>query len=554
MAEEVAIPNKSILKSPALLEYIYETYCYPREHEQLKELREATVKNYKLRSPMSVPVDEGQLISMFLKVMNAKKTIEVGVFTGYSLLTTALALPHDAKPLSLFSVSKCNVSNSNRPHRRWLGKLVPSMISERSRWCAESSTPVKSVAIEKEHCPELPLPFPSYDPTIFSPELLSKPPSSQPETTSQLPSFSTSQVPVTTSSHTPINVTVNKGKAVVNSDCYEGNKDSVKTYKRQMDPENLRSILKRCRGNSINISGVEESSFQHITAIDLNREAYEVGLPFIQKAGVDHKINFIESAASCALDDLINDVITEINLLLPRLCLSNQLNTATHLAITALLTNAPLDAISLSALLDSLASQSDIAMPMSLLTRLRRSPMSQQHVAPINNTLVAAYFRKGQPKEAIKVFNWMVRSGSPFKLVEKFCGILVDGFCRSGMVLKALKVLRAMVAADICPHGELRKEKEVGSFDFAFVDANKDGYIKYHEQLVKLIKIGGVIAYDNTLWFGTVALSDEDEMDDFFKTNRKIIREVNTFLANDNRFEISLVSIGDGLTICRRLY
>ncbi|XP_060965434.1 uncharacterized protein LOC133034374 [Cannabis sativa] len=154
---------------------------------------------------------------------------------------------------------------------------------------------------------------------------------------------------------------------------------------------------------------------------------------------------------------LTQDELTEINLLLPRLCLSNQLNTATHLAITALLTNPPLDAISLSALLDSLASQSDIAMPMSLLTRLRRSPMSQHHVAPINNTLVAAYFRKGKLKEAIKVFNWMVRSGSPFKLVEKFCGILVDGFCMSGMVLKALKVLRAMVAADICLHGELRK-------------------------------------------------------------------------------------------------
>ena len=47
------------------------------------------------RSAMSVPVDEAQLLSMFLKVMNAKKTIELGVFTGYSLLTTALALPSD---------------------------------------------------------------------------------------------------------------------------------------------------------------------------------------------------------------------------------------------------------------------------------------------------------------------------------------------------------------------------------------------------------------------------------------------------------------------------
>ena len=46
---------------------------------------------------MNVPADEGQLLSMFLKVMNAKNTLEIGVFTGYSLLTTALALPVDGK-------------------------------------------------------------------------------------------------------------------------------------------------------------------------------------------------------------------------------------------------------------------------------------------------------------------------------------------------------------------------------------------------------------------------------------------------------------------------
>lgn len=46
---------------------------------------------------MSVPPEQGQLLSVLLKLMNAKKTIEIGVFTGYSLLTTALALPEDAK-------------------------------------------------------------------------------------------------------------------------------------------------------------------------------------------------------------------------------------------------------------------------------------------------------------------------------------------------------------------------------------------------------------------------------------------------------------------------
>ena len=46
---------------------------------------------------MNVPVDEGIFLSMLLKIMNAKKTIELGVFTGYSLLTTALLLPVDGK-------------------------------------------------------------------------------------------------------------------------------------------------------------------------------------------------------------------------------------------------------------------------------------------------------------------------------------------------------------------------------------------------------------------------------------------------------------------------
>lgn len=51
---------------------------------------------------MNVPADEGQLLSMLLKVMNAKKTIEVGVFTGYSLLATALALPEKGKVSYIF--------------------------------------------------------------------------------------------------------------------------------------------------------------------------------------------------------------------------------------------------------------------------------------------------------------------------------------------------------------------------------------------------------------------------------------------------------------------
>nr|XP_011457473.1 PREDICTED: flavonoid 3',5'-methyltransferase-like isoform X2 [Fragaria vesca subsp. vesca] len=230
--------DKIILKSPALLKYILETSCYPREHELLKQLRDATLEKYQFWSLMNVPVDEGLLLSMLLKMMNAKKTLELGVFTGYSLLTTALALPNDGK----------------------------------------------------------------------------------------------------------------------------------------------------------------------ITAIDPDKEAYEFGLPFIQKAGVDHKINYFASDAFTVLNDLI----------------------------------------------------------------------------------------------------------------------------KSG--------------------------KEEGSFDFAFVDADKENYLNYHELLMKLVKVGGIIAYDNTLWFGTVAQLEENVKELALRKGRSNVVEVNNFLAADPRVELALVSIGDGLTLCRRLY
>lgn len=84
------------------------------------------------------------------------------------------------------------------------------------------------------------------------------------------------------------------------------------------------------------------------------------------------------------------------------------------------------------------------------------------------------------------------------------------------------------------------------------MDANKDEYIKYHELLLKLVKIGGVIAYDNTLWFGTVAHSD-DVVEEKLKASRGHTRELNAFLVNDSRVEIALLSVGDGLTLCRRI-
>ncbi|EOY30532.1 S-adenosyl-L-methionine-dependent methyltransferases superfamily protein isoform 2 [Theobroma cacao] len=98
----------------------------------------------------------------------------------------------------------------------------------------------------------------------------------------------------------------------------------------------------------------------------------------------------------------------------------------------------------------------------------------------------------------------------------------------------------------------LKNLKSEGSFDFAFVDANKDDYMNYHERILKLVKVGGLIIYDNTLWRGTVALPEEAVSEDRRDSRRSII-EFNKSIAIDHRLEISLAPCGDGMTICRRI-
>ncbi|CAK8533885.1 unnamed protein product [Lathyrus sativus] len=226
--------NPVILQSEDLTNYILETAVYPREPEILKELRKAS-EIHPWGFIATLP-EAGSLISVLLKLLNPKKTIEVGVLTGYSLLLTALNIPHDGK----------------------------------------------------------------------------------------------------------------------------------------------------------------------ITAIDIDRKAYEIGLPVIRKAGMEHKIDFIESPALPILDKLLEDASNE------------------------------------------------------------------------------------------------------------------------------------------------------GSFEYAYIDADKDNYVNYHERLIKLVKVGGLLIYDNTLWGGRVAWAEE-KVPAYAKEGTTAAIEFNKTIRDDSRVDFSLTSVGDGLNICRRI-
>jgi predicted O-methyltransferase YrrM len=87
---------------------------------------------------------------------------------------------------------------------------------------------------------------------------------------------------------------------------------------------------------------------------------------------------------------------------------------------------------------------------------------------------------------------------------------------------------------------------EAGSYDFAFIDADKTGYLAYYERLMRLIRPGGLIVVDNTLWSGGVANPANRDPDTV------ALREFNDRLLADPRIDLSLLPLGDGLTLARR--
>lgn len=89
-------------------------------------------------------------------------------------------------------------------------------------------------------------------------------------------------------------------------------------------------------------------------------------------------------------------------------------------------------------------------------------------------------------------------------------------------------------------------EGESGSFDMIFIDADKTGYADYFERGLQLLRPGGLLLFDNTLWHGNVA--DPDVQDE----ETAAVRALNDRLHHDERISISMVPIGDGLTLARK--
>ena len=99
----------------------------------------------------------------------------------------------------------------------------------------------------------------------------------------------------------------------------------------------------------------------------------------------------------------------------------------------------------------------------------------------------------------------------------------------------AIETLDAMLAAG-----------EAGTYDFAFIDADKGGYAAYYERVLQLLRPGGLVAIDNVLWGGDVA---DPAVDD---DNTRAIRALNDMIAADERVTLAMLPLADGVTLARK--
>ncbi|MEM7555010.1 MAG: class I SAM-dependent methyltransferase [Cyanobacteria bacterium P01_A01_bin.84] len=125
---------------------------------------------------------------------------------------------------------------------------------------------------------------------------------------------------------------------------------------------------------------------------------------------------------------------------------------------------------------------------------------------------------------------------------EEYTSIASQYWQKAGVEEKIdLHIAPAMETLD-----KLLEQREEGSFDFVFIDADKSNYDGYYERSLQLVRQNGLIVIDNVLWSGKVA--DPEVQDN--RTNK--IRDLNQKLYEDERVTLSLLPIGDGLTLAMK--
>ena len=194
-----------------------------------------------------------------------------------------------------------------------------------------------------------------------------------------------------------------------------------------------------------------------------------------------------------------------------------------------------------------------------LAARLRaetaKMPMGGMQIGPDQAAFLALLIRLTNARRALEIGTFTgysalaVAAALPAdgKLVccdvsEEWTSIARRYWAEAGVAQKI--DLRLAPAKETLP--KLKREFGPGSFDYAFIDADKTGADFYYEASLDLLRSGGVVAIDNTLWSGSVANRKKRDADTV------ALRKINRKVRDDPRVDMCLLTVGDGVTLARK--
>ena len=186
----------------------------------------------------------------------------------------------------------------------------------------------------------------------------------------------------------------------------------------------------------------------------------------------------------------------------------------------------------------------------------QKMPLGRMQISPDQGQFMAMLVRLIVPKKIVEVGTFTGYSSLVMALSLPENGKIVACDISEKFTRKARRFWKEAGVADKIELrlGHARETLEMmlneglsETFDMAFIDADKENYKIYFEKCLELLRPGGLILIDNVLWYGRPADPDASDADTV------AIREFNKFLYKDHRVDISLLSVGAGLTLARKL-
>ena len=184
----------------------------------------------------------------------------------------------------------------------------------------------------------------------------------------------------------------------------------------------------------------------------------------------------------------------------------------------------------------------------------RTHPHAGMQIAPDQGQFMALLIKLLGARRAIEIGTFTGYSALAVALALPDDGHLLacdinDDYTRIGRPFWALAGVEHKIELVLAPALDTLDARlaagEAGRYDFAFIDADKANYDAYYERCLALLRVGGLIAFDNMLWSGAVARAATD-------ADTLALQALNTKLQRDERVDHALLTIGDGLALARK--